>query len=272
MAKNSIDAYGAAGKSNVLFFDPDALTLITDPAHPLFDRRALLPYDEALVRNIRHRGVLETILVHKDPETGEVVVVDGRRRVIAAREANRRLRDEGLAPVMVPALPKRGKPADLAGMMVATNEHREHDSPINRAEKMQRMRDLGYDDEQIAAEFRIEPPTVAASLRLLDCTSAVRDALEADQITVSHALKLAKLSPDDQREKVKAVIAAADGKQGHERSRAQKAALSGDVAPRMRSRKAIETALASASGDVASALRWVLGLDSEASPSARGHA
>ncbi|WP_321944678.1 ParB/RepB/Spo0J family partition protein [Burkholderia cenocepacia] len=264
MAKNSIDAYGAAGKSNVLFFDPEALTLIVDPAHPLFDRRALLPYDEAMVRNIRHRGVLETILVHKDPETGEVIVVDGRRRVIAAREANRRLRDEGLPPVMVPALPKRGKKAELAGMMVATNEHREHDSPINRAEKMQRLRDLGYDDEQIAAEFRIEPPTVAASLRLLDCTAVVRDALEADQITVSHALKLAKLTPEQQREKVAAVISAADGKEGHAKARAQKAALTGDAAPRMRTRKQIAAELAQASGERADALRWVLGLDGQA--------
>ncbi|RQT38370.1 ParB/RepB/Spo0J family partition protein [Burkholderia contaminans] len=260
MAKNSIDAYGAAGKSNVLFFDPDTLTLVVDPKHPLFDRRALLPYDEAMVRNIRHHGVLETILVYKDPETGEVMIVDGRRRVIAAREANRRLRDEGLPPVMVPALPKRGPMVKMAGAMVATNEHREHDSPINRAEKMQRLRDLGYDDEQIAAEFRIEPPTVVASLRLLDCTAAVRDALEADQITMSHALRLAKLSPERQREKVKAVIAAADGKEGHERSRAQKAALTGDAAPRMRTRKQIVTELENATGERAEALRWVLNL------------
>ncbi|RQZ50907.1 ParB N-terminal domain-containing protein [Burkholderia sp. Bp9099] len=264
MAKNSIDAYGAAGKSNVLFFDPDTLTLVTDPNHPLFDRRALLPYDEAMVRNIRHRGVLETILVHKDPETGEVIVVDGRRRVIAAREANRRLRDEGLPPIMVPALPKRGKQAELAGMMVATNEHREHDSPINRAEKMQRLRDLGYDDEQIAAEFRIEPPTVVASLRLLDCTAAVRDALEADQITVSHALKLAKLPPEKQREKVRAVVAAAEGKEGHEKARAQKAALTGDAVPRMRTRKQIAAELDKAEGARAEALRWVLGMESDA--------
>jgi ParB family chromosome partitioning protein len=264
MSKNSIDAYGASGKSNVLFFDPDALKLITDPAHPLFDRRALLPFDEAMVRNIRHRGVLETILIHKDPETGDVVVVDGRRRVIAAREANRRLRDEGLAPLLMPALPKRGKPAELAGMMVATNEHREHDSPINRAEKMQKLRDLGYSDDQIAVEFRVEPPTVASSLRLLDCTFAVRDALEADQITVSHALQLAKLPPADQRAKVASLITAADGKQGHERARAQKAALTGSAAPRMRTRKEIKAEI-ERSGPMsmrAQALEWVLGLDS----------
>ena len=35
MAKNSIDAYGALGKSNVLFFDPETLVLVTDEASPL---------------------------------------------------------------------------------------------------------------------------------------------------------------------------------------------------------------------------------------------
>lgn len=29
MAKNSIDAYGASGKSNVLFFEPESLHLVT---------------------------------------------------------------------------------------------------------------------------------------------------------------------------------------------------------------------------------------------------
>ncbi|AVR04052.1 hypothetical protein A8H26_15795 [Pluralibacter gergoviae] len=30
MAKNSVEAYGASGKSNVLFFEPDALHLVDD--------------------------------------------------------------------------------------------------------------------------------------------------------------------------------------------------------------------------------------------------
>ena len=32
MAKNSIDAYGASGKTNVLSFNPEALHLVDDPA------------------------------------------------------------------------------------------------------------------------------------------------------------------------------------------------------------------------------------------------
>jgi len=37
MAKNSIEAYGAEGKSNVLFFDPEKLTLVTDETSALYD-------------------------------------------------------------------------------------------------------------------------------------------------------------------------------------------------------------------------------------------
>lgn len=46
MAKNSIDAYGASGKSNVLFFEPENLHLVTDTTHPLYDERVHLPIEE----------------------------------------------------------------------------------------------------------------------------------------------------------------------------------------------------------------------------------
>jgi hypothetical protein len=39
MAKNSIDVYGASGKTNVLSFEPENLHLVTDKTHPLYDER-----------------------------------------------------------------------------------------------------------------------------------------------------------------------------------------------------------------------------------------
>jgi hypothetical protein len=39
MAKNSIDVYGASGKTNVLNFEPENLHLVTDKTHPLYDER-----------------------------------------------------------------------------------------------------------------------------------------------------------------------------------------------------------------------------------------
>ncbi|MCQ3881098.1 hypothetical protein [Klebsiella variicola] len=57
MAKNSIDAYGASGKSNVLFFEPENLHLVIDTTHPLYDERVHLPLNEAVILNIMELGV-----------------------------------------------------------------------------------------------------------------------------------------------------------------------------------------------------------------------
>ena len=86
MAKNSIDAYGASGKSNVLFFEPENLHLVTDTTHPLYDERVHLPLNEAVILNIMELGVLEPIIVWKDPETGKTCVVAGRQRVRTLRK------------------------------------------------------------------------------------------------------------------------------------------------------------------------------------------
>lgn len=143
MAKDSVEVYGATGKCAALFFDPDDLVIITDPNHALFDRRALLPFDEPMVLNLMAEGVHQSITITKDVERGQTIVVDGRRRVINAREANRRLREAGCEPLRVPAIPRRDGMATLTSAMVSTNEIRRADSPINRAEKMARMRSQG---------------------------------------------------------------------------------------------------------------------------------
>ncbi|VWB96929.1 gp58 [Burkholderia pseudomultivorans] len=268
MAKSSVEAYGAQSKVTALAMDPNDLELVTDPAHPLYDRRVHQEPNPKTVLNYRAIGVREPVLFYKDPETGMNLVVDGRGRVINARELNRQLVAAGEPPITIPAIPQKfindgGR--TFTAVMVSTNEIRREDSPINRAEKMARMIDVGHTEDTVAVFFGVEVQTVRQQLKLLDCTAAVRDALEADQITVSNALKLAKLTPEKQREKVQAVMAAAEGKEGHERARAQKAALTGDAAPRMRTRKQITAELERAAGARADALRWVLGMDDTAS-------
>jgi ParB family chromosome partitioning protein len=108
MAKNSIDVYGASGKTNVLNFEPENLHLVTDKTHPLYDERIHLPINEAMVLNIMEQGVLEPIIVWKDPESGLACVVDGRQRVRHTLEANKRLVKQGDSPLLVPAVTKRG--------------------------------------------------------------------------------------------------------------------------------------------------------------------
>lgn len=257
MAKNTKDVYGGAGTTSLLTFDPDRLVLVTDEQSPLYDDRVHLPVDEALARNIDYQGVLEPIAVMKNPETGGTEVVYGRQRVKAARLANQWRHERGVAPVLVPGVIYKGKRQNALDAIVGENEVRRDDSPLGRAEKMRRHQARGLGDDQIAVIYGCTVATVRATLALLDSPAAVRGAVEAGQITVTQARQLANLPPQEQREKVSKLVAAADGVKPHERARRQRAVL-GDDKPRMRTRKQIETALAEASGPYADALRWVL--------------
>ncbi|KWZ53337.1 hypothetical protein WK57_30580 [Burkholderia ubonensis] len=264
MAKNSIDVYGAKGKTNTLSFDPDDLKLVTDPTHPLFDERVNWPVDENMVRNIMFQGVLQAIEVSKNPETGEIEVVTGRQRVKATREANRRLREQGRPPVYIPANVRKvtiGRRAlDLSAAMASENAIRQQETPLTTAAKMARQLQMGRSEEEIGILFGCDPRTVRATLALLDCCEDVQKAVERGQVKVTDARKLAKASPDEQRTKVREIVAASAGKTGHARARAQRAVMEGET-PRMRTRTQISKELASSNGERAAALRWVLGLD-----------
>lgn len=262
MGKNSIDVYGAEGKSNALFFDPEKLVLVTDPKHPLYDKRVHLPVREKMVLNIMHQGVLQAILITKDPESGEVQVVAGRQRVKAAREANRRLREKGCEPVLVPAMVRSAKADDraatMAGVMVSENEIREDDTPLGRAEKMAQLRGYGRSEDSLAVLFGCTPQTVRNTLALLECPQVVREAVESGKVNVGHALALSKLDPAEQREKVKALINAGETTKGHAKARAQRAIVSPDK-PRMKTKREIREAMEEAKGARKEALAWVLG-------------
>lgn len=259
MAKNSVDVYGAAGKTNLLMFDPDTLHLVSDPAHPLYDKRVHLPLRESMVRNIMVYGVRQPITIAKDPETGLVCVVAGRQRVKHAREANRRLRERGEEPLMVPAWPQRDEMDSLADVMVAENEHREGDTPLGRADKMRRLMSRGRTEEQLAVIFGCTVQTVRATLAILDCTADVRNAIEAGKITATHAAKLAKLKPAEQRAKVAELVAAGDTLKGHARARKQRAIIGKPEVAKMRTRKEIIAERDAATGERRAVLMWVLG-------------
>lgn len=258
MAKNSIDAYGASGKTNVLMFEPENLHIVTDKAHPLYDERVNLPIDEGMVLNIKELGVLEPIIVWKDPEKGLTCVVVGRQRVKHTLEANKLLLKEGKTPLLVPGVVKRGSANQMAKYMVSENEIRRPDTPLGRAKKMSDALDRGHDEDDLAVLFGCSVQTVRATLSLLDATQAVREAVESGTITVTQTRQLGALPPEDQRAKVAEIELATAGTKGHEKSRRQRQVL-GEAKARIKSRKEITKALEDASGEYAEALLWVLG-------------
>ncbi|WP_250483280.1 ParB/RepB/Spo0J family partition protein [Caballeronia sp. GaOx3] len=260
MAKNSVDAYGASGKTNLLFFDPERLVLVTDVTSPLYDPRVDLPVNEDLARNIDFQGVLQPISVVKNTETGETEVAVGRQRTKAARLVNEWRRARGEQAIQIPAQVYRGERRTALTAIIAENELREADTPLGRAEKMRRVMAFGFSDAEVATVFGCSVSTVRSTIALLECCADVRRAVESARINVTHARQLSKLSPDAQREKVQELIAAGEHAVGHARARAQRKVISNDR-PRLRSRKEITRELESASGDRADALRWVLGIE-----------
>jgi ParB family chromosome partitioning protein len=257
MAKNSKDAYGAIGKTNSLTFDPATLTLVTDPEHPLYDERVHLPVDEAMVLNIMHMGVREPIIVTKNTESGAVEVVDGRQRVKCAIEANRRLAGRGEAAVTVSGVVMRGKANELTSVMASTNEIRTQDTPMNRAAKMARLLNRGVSEAEVGVVFGCTVGTVRSTVALLDCSEAVRRAVDAGKIGIIHAKALVKLDPAEQRAKVSELVAAGEGAKPHERAKKQRAVV--DTTCKMKGKREIRAEIATSTGARKAALLWVLG-------------
>lgn len=276
MAKNSVAAYGAAGKTNLLSFDPDKLVLVSDEKHPLYDPRIDLPLSEEMVLSIMLKGVVEPIIVWKDPETGDTVVVDGRQRVKNAREANKRLRRQKEEPKQILACVERGKPQALMAVMAVANFHQAL-SPIEKARLAQRLLEAGYTDDQLPVLLHCSASTVKNLLALLECSAAVRSAVEKGEIRTTEAARLSKLEPAEQREKVEELrkLAPKGDRKRRSKGAAKKAreVVSGKKETNgatnhdgMRERHQVENLLAEIRDKevyehAQAALRWVLGED-----------
>jgi ParB family chromosome partitioning protein len=202
MGSNSKKAYGAARRDDVLWFHPEDLVVVTDKSHPLYDSRAELPLDEAMVKSIMADGVLEPVLVRKNGQrkngTPLVEVLAGRQRVKNACEANRRLRAKGKEPVLVPAITRRGEDGDLFGVMITENEVRKDNGPMERARLCARYMRFGKSEEQAAVRFGVTETTIRSWLALLELSKDAQEAVERGELTASVAVKLAKLPREEQ--------------------------------------------------------------------------
>jgi ParB family chromosome partitioning protein len=267
-------------RSDAFTLEPERITLVTDPNHPLYDPRVHDDPDESMVRNIMIYGVIEPVVIRNNGETVEVI--DGRGRVKAALEANRRLTAEGKQPIRVPAIIRRGPDADMFGVLISANECRREDNPLLKSVKAQRLLDMGKTVEEVAIAFGVRRQSVESWLALGDVAQPVLDAVEAGEISATAA---AQLSHMERAEQVKTFeqMKAEGGKLTV--GRAKQAAREGDTVPKppkpkMRSRREIDDVLYHLHGQIRSnpllrptgfrleyeqgfcnALRWVLEMD-----------
>jgi ParB family transcriptional regulator, chromosome partitioning protein len=268
MAKTAFE-----NRTNAFTFDPEELVLVEDREHPLYDPRIEMPIDEALVRNIMYCGIIQPITIKK--EGGLPVVVAGRQRVRAAREANKRLEEMGKVKIRVPAvIAKREVNAgDHLGMAISENELRKDDSPLGKARKCaQYLAMVGGDEDLAAVTFGVTKHCVQQWMKLLDCSTPILKAVECGKIAASAAAKLADLPVEDdgeegcvtQAEALEAALAESKASGSKVTARAVGKAA-GQKSAKMKSRKQILRKLQESglSAGFKHALNWVLGEENE---------
>ena len=187
---------------NAFGVDPEALIIIgydteDGTEHPLYDERVKLPLEESMVLNILVYGVFEPLLVRKNGH--EVEVVDGRRRVLHAREANKRLKKEGSEEIRVPVMVRKGDDASLMGVQISANEIRRNDELVAKAIKAARYVSNGRSEQEAAVAFGMSGQTIKNWLKLVSLDPKLLKAVEGAKIHPSAAWGLANLTREEQR-------------------------------------------------------------------------
>lgn len=199
MGKGAFDAK----RGDVFWFDPEDIIIEEEENNPLFDERTRAPVNERLVNNIMYKrqGVLEPIIVRK--VGGSPYVVDGRQRVKAAREANKRLKEAGSEPLLVPAINWRGDDQASMDVMISTNEHRLEDSVLVKAQKLGRYLNQGGTNADAAVAFGVSLGTVSNWLKLLELDDKVKKLVESGRLSATAAAELHDLPRNEQVAKAK---------------------------------------------------------------------
>jgi len=147
-----------------------------------------------LVASVRRYGVVTPVILVDTGDGQGKQLVDGRRRVLAAKEA-------GLTHVEAVTYSfnredARGFPAEL--LTLTLNELR-RPNPVAEAEAIRRLLDRGAPLRDICRATGMSPARVKQRMRLLNLAAPLAQALSQGEIAISVAEAAAKLGSTEQR-------------------------------------------------------------------------
>jgi len=225
--------------------DPELVIIGLDtkdgPEHELYDERINLPLDDSMLANISALGVKEPIIVRKTPGKGAKTyeVVDGRRRLMHARQAHKTLLKQGEPGLRIPVMVEAGSDEHVATVAISMNEIRLDDDVLTKAAKAERlMSRLGGDKKAVANAFGVTTVTIDNWAKLMELAAPVKKAVASGQLSAHAASKLHGMDAKDQvaeLEKIKSAVQAS-GK----RATARQVESGGSKPPRKVSRKQLE--------------------------------
>lgn len=177
--------------------------------HPLYDLTSRHQIDEALLADIMANGVRDAVKVRKDGDKAELI--DGRRRVIHAREANKRLAKRGQDPILIPVhVVKVASDKDATLLMMSSNSFSLAEDPVDRAEKAAKAIARGATEEEVGLALGVDAPAVKNILRLCDCSEKVKQAVREGVIPTTSAIKMSELVRSEQDELLEALRSQGD--------------------------------------------------------------
>lgn len=272
--KHPIDA----PRTDIYWCDPNELILIgrdtpDGQEHPLWDTRSFLDLEEEFVVNILRYGVLVSVTARS--LDGQLQVVDGRRRVLHAREALARQVQQGTPETELLRVPVRivrgGDEAHLISMARLANSFRREETILEKAHHAQRMLGFGRTEHDVAVNYGVDETTVHSWLSLLEANQSLRKAVIDGQVAPSAAYRLARLPNADQPAAVAELVSSGRTSIREARRVTAKTRGHGDTvgAPRRTLRGIRELLRADEGGDdfqrgVAAALDLVLGTETAA--------
>ncbi|MBL8922621.1 MAG: ParB/RepB/Spo0J family partition protein [Myxococcaceae bacterium] len=140
---------------------------------------------EELAVSLKHQGVLQPVLVRRDPKGGYRLIA-GERRWRAAQRAG--LRD-------VPVIVREASDADAYELALVENIQRADLNPLEEAEAFRRLvEERRLTQEQVADRVGKDRSTVANALRLLTLPNEVKQLVLEGDLDMGHARAILGLS------------------------------------------------------------------------------
>ena len=152
------------------------------------------------IDDIRRNGVRSPVDVYRDGN--EVIMLEGRRRVTAARLVYDEQKKAGVPDderIKVRVNIRRGSPMELFAYNVGS-ENRKARSPLQRAMLMTQAKKFGADDKTVAEMFMCTTATVKNMLSLFDLSPEVQKAVDTGTLAIREAIKLTGQTREQQRE------------------------------------------------------------------------
>lgn len=199
-------------RSTMTYEEPENIIIVgldtveQDKTSPLYDERVNIELPEALVASIREHGVQQNVVALE--KNGKLVCVDGRQRVRAARELNRRLVEDGGTKndlVKVPVVRYASNGVGLMGLGIALNEIRYADPVHVKAAKLQRYLNLGRSLEDAALAFGVGIPTLQNWLSFVKLEPELQEEVSDGTLSVTDAVDLSAMDTAEQKQVAKEV-------------------------------------------------------------------